>query len=225
MLLHVEPPGVKTPGVSESGKLAGRKDLLQEFTCRETAIHDKPSAAACEGLERAGRTATGQHQNQRRCQGIRHVYGCSERLYDRPSILTIVCAYFTTSFPDGLKPRSRCLPQVVDRFSQCPRHPTPYPHHLAVQARATPHHRNPLPHHHNPLSHPRNLTHPRDPLTQLRGPPHPRHTALQVRRLNPTTTHPWHHLRQNSRNLSPKNSATMPGSSTQRGSLGCSRID
>jgi hypothetical protein len=45
MLFHVELSGVKTPGVSEGGKLASRKDLLQEFTCRETAIHDRPSAA------------------------------------------------------------------------------------------------------------------------------------------------------------------------------------
>jgi hypothetical protein len=60
MLLHVELAGVKAPGVSEGGKLASRKDLFQEFTCRETAIHDKPSVAARGGLERAGRTATGQ---------------------------------------------------------------------------------------------------------------------------------------------------------------------
>jgi hypothetical protein len=60
MLLHVELAGVKTPSVSEGGKLASRKDLLQEFTCRETAIRDKPSAAACGRLERAGLTATGQ---------------------------------------------------------------------------------------------------------------------------------------------------------------------
>ena len=129
--------------------------------------------------------------------------------------------FYNTSSPDGLKPRSRCLPQVVDRFSQCPRHPTPYPHHLVVQARVTPHHRNPLPHHHNPLSHPRNLTPPRSPHTTSRPPassPH-RTTSKKVKSDHHS---PWHHLRQNSRNLSPKNFATMPGSSTQRGSLGCS---
>ena len=60
MLLHVELSGVKTPGVSEGGKLAGRKDLLQEFTCRKTAIHDQPSVTVCEGLERVGCTATAQ---------------------------------------------------------------------------------------------------------------------------------------------------------------------
>ena len=70
MLLHVELSGVKTPGVSESGRLASRKDLLQEFTCRETTIHNKPSATACDSSERAGRTATGQHQNQRKYWGI-----------------------------------------------------------------------------------------------------------------------------------------------------------
>jgi hypothetical protein len=43
VLFHVELSRVKTPGVSESGKLASRKDLLQEFTCRETTIHDQPS--------------------------------------------------------------------------------------------------------------------------------------------------------------------------------------
>jgi hypothetical protein len=52
MLLHVELPGVKTPGVSKGGKLASRKDLLQEFTCRETATQGTPSAAVRGGLER-----------------------------------------------------------------------------------------------------------------------------------------------------------------------------
>jgi hypothetical protein len=60
MLLLVELPGVKAPGVSEGGKLVSRKDLLQEFTCRETTIHDQPSVFVREGLEWAGRTATGQ---------------------------------------------------------------------------------------------------------------------------------------------------------------------
>ena len=60
MLLHVKLAGVKAPGISEGGKLASRKDLLQEFTCRETAIRDKPLVTVCGGLERAGRTAAGQ---------------------------------------------------------------------------------------------------------------------------------------------------------------------
>jgi hypothetical protein len=60
VLFHVELAGVETPGISEGGKSASRKDLLQEFTCRETAISARPSVAAREGLKRAGRTATGQ---------------------------------------------------------------------------------------------------------------------------------------------------------------------
>jgi hypothetical protein len=60
MLLHAELAGIKTPGVSESSKVTGRKDLLQEFACRETAIHDKTSAAACRGLERVGAQQLGE---------------------------------------------------------------------------------------------------------------------------------------------------------------------
>ena len=43
MLLHVELPGVEAPGIPEGGKLASRKDLLKEFTGRESAIYDYPS--------------------------------------------------------------------------------------------------------------------------------------------------------------------------------------
>ena len=66
VLLHVELAGVKAASVAEGGKSVSRKDLLQEFTGRETAIHDKPSVAACVcvcvggGLEWTGRTAAGQ---------------------------------------------------------------------------------------------------------------------------------------------------------------------
>ena len=54
VLLHVELSGVKTPGVSEGSKLTSRKDVLQEFACREAAIHNQPSTAARGGLERVG---------------------------------------------------------------------------------------------------------------------------------------------------------------------------
>jgi hypothetical protein len=50
MLLHVKLARVKAPGVSECGKLASRKDLLQEFSCRETAIHGQSSVAVRGGL-------------------------------------------------------------------------------------------------------------------------------------------------------------------------------
>ena len=63
MLLHVELPGVKAPGVSEGGESASRKDPLQEFTCRKTTIHDRPSAAVRGGKEWVGRTATGRRYN------------------------------------------------------------------------------------------------------------------------------------------------------------------
>ena len=72
MLLHVELPRVKVPGVSEGGKLASRKDLLQEFTCQETAIHGKSSVAGRGGLERARRTATGQRYNRCRSHDTDH---------------------------------------------------------------------------------------------------------------------------------------------------------
>ena len=60
MLLHGELAGVEAPGVSEGGELVSRKDLLQQFTRRETAIRDGSSVAVRGGLERAGHTATGE---------------------------------------------------------------------------------------------------------------------------------------------------------------------
>ena len=59
MLLHVELAGVEAPDVSKSGKLVSRKDLLKEFSCQKTAVHNQLLVATCEGSERVGRTATG----------------------------------------------------------------------------------------------------------------------------------------------------------------------
>jgi hypothetical protein len=99
MLFHVELSGVKTPGVSKGGKLASRKDFLQEFTHRETAIHDKPSVAACGRLE--GRDAQ-QLGNVRTNADIRVSNG--EELIDET----------TTSDEKGTNdPRSECAGSKV----------------------------------------------------------------------------------------------------------------
>lgn len=59
MLLHVELSRVKTPGMSEGVKFGSRKDLLQEFTCRESAAHGQPSVGVRSESERVRRTVTG----------------------------------------------------------------------------------------------------------------------------------------------------------------------
>lgn len=59
MFLHVEPSGIKAPGTSKSGKLASRKDILKEFTDRESAICDYPSVVIHGGLKWTKPTATG----------------------------------------------------------------------------------------------------------------------------------------------------------------------
>jgi len=64
VFLHVELSGVKTPGMSEGGKLTSRKDLFQEFTGRESTAHDYPSVAVRSELEQAKRTAVGQCWHQ-----------------------------------------------------------------------------------------------------------------------------------------------------------------
>ena len=43
MLLLVEFTRVDAPGISEGCKLMSRKNLLQKFTCRESAAHDHSS--------------------------------------------------------------------------------------------------------------------------------------------------------------------------------------
>ena len=69
MLLHVEPSGVKTPSISEGGKLVSRKDLLQEFTCWESATHDQLSVVVRRMLGPTERTVAGRRLRQRRYQG------------------------------------------------------------------------------------------------------------------------------------------------------------
>jgi len=59
MLLHVERPGVKTPGISEGGKFPSRKDLLKEPTSRESATYNSPLFVIRGELLRMKRTATG----------------------------------------------------------------------------------------------------------------------------------------------------------------------
>lgn len=59
MLLHIEFSGVKTPCTSECGKLMSRKDLLQEFTGRESATCNYPSVVDSGEFEREKRTAAG----------------------------------------------------------------------------------------------------------------------------------------------------------------------
>ena len=55
VFLHVEPSGVKTPGMSKGGKFGSRKDLLQEFTRRESTRRGRPSVGVRTELDRTRR--------------------------------------------------------------------------------------------------------------------------------------------------------------------------